>query len=192
MQNTTWEANRSSAIQKIPRILWNPNVHHRIHNSKPFSLSWARQVHSRPFYSTLTFISTYFHLLLSSGLFPSGYWTIIRNAFSDSLYTFSLLTVQIVASFLVTPCDDSSDEDCDVDRHTHIDVVSAVVSWLRVRGDLQQEDVLPLAWLGVKRSPPQTLCVLISGSSRIKTRHVLCKHTIVLCGSAALAEQGNS
>jgi hypothetical protein len=32
-QSPSWEANWLSASQEIPRILWNPNVHYRIHKS---------------------------------------------------------------------------------------------------------------------------------------------------------------
>jgi hypothetical protein len=38
-QSPSWEAKTSYAIQEIPRILRNPKVHHRTHNS--LSLSWA-------------------------------------------------------------------------------------------------------------------------------------------------------
>jgi hypothetical protein len=32
-QSPSWETNRSSVTQQIPRIFWTPTVHYRIHKS---------------------------------------------------------------------------------------------------------------------------------------------------------------
>ena len=73
------EANRFSASQEIPCILWNPKVHYRIHKFPPSvpNLSQLDQVHTPHPTSLRSNLILYSHLRLGlpSGLFPSGFPT---------------------------------------------------------------------------------------------------------------------
>jgi hypothetical protein len=78
-QSPSWEAKTPWATQEIPRILWNPNVHHRIHNIPPPVpiLSQIDLVHA-PHPTSQRFIlilSSHLRLGLPSGLLPSGFPT---------------------------------------------------------------------------------------------------------------------
>ena len=75
----SWEANSSSASQKIPHILWDPKVHYRIYNSPPpvSNISQINPVHGSHYTSWSSILILPFHLRLGlrSGLFPSGFPT---------------------------------------------------------------------------------------------------------------------
>jgi hypothetical protein len=65
-QSPSWEADRSSATQEIPSILWNPNVHYRIHKNPHFIpvLSQIDPFHTLQFH----FSEIRFNIILPSTL----------------------------------------------------------------------------------------------------------------------------
>ena len=76
-QSPSWEANRFAASQEIPRILWNPNVHCRIHKCPPpvSILSQFDPVHTPTSWRSILILSSHLCLGLPSGLFFSGFPT---------------------------------------------------------------------------------------------------------------------
>jgi len=78
-QSPSWQANRFSASQEIPHILWNTKVHYHIHKTPPpvpiqNQINSVHVLHPTSWRLILT-LSSHLRLRLPSGPFPSGFPT---------------------------------------------------------------------------------------------------------------------
>ena len=88
MEHKLWEANRFRASQEIPRILWNPKVHYRIHKFPPPApiLNQIDPVHI-PTFNVLK-IELNINFLSKYG--SSKQYLSLRIPHQDPVYTFPL------------------------------------------------------------------------------------------------------
>ena len=91
-QSPSWEANRFSASQEIPRILRNPKVHYRIPSTRHLSPSWASSIQSIPPHPTPRHI--HLNIILPSTPGSAKWSLFLRLPHKIPLYTSPLTLIR--------------------------------------------------------------------------------------------------
>jgi len=84
-RSTSWEANRFSASQEIPHILWNPKIHYRSHKCPPpvSNLSQLDPVYT----PTFNFLKIHLNIIFPSTSGSSKWSPSFRFLHKNSLYS---------------------------------------------------------------------------------------------------------
>jgi hypothetical protein len=122
IEQSPWHANSCSASQETPRLLWNPTVHYRVHDSPPMVpiLSQTNPLHNFPLYFSR--IHSIIILQSTTGLpsgslplrtsycfhacyipCPSHPWLVQPNSITNAIICFQKLDPFTQKSFLAFP-----------------------------------------------------------------------------------------
>jgi len=95
-QNPSWEANSNSAIQEIPSLLWNPEVHYRVYKGPRLVpiLSQMHPIHTFPPYSP----KIQSNIIFLSKLRSSKWSLLFRFSNQNSAYIFLIPLIRATHS----------------------------------------------------------------------------------------------
>ena len=99
-QSSSWEDNRCSASQEIPRIIWNPKVHYRAYKSPPPVPILSQSIQST---SPFHFLNMHINIILPSKAGTSKWSPPLRSPYQSPVCPSPLPTHATCPPHLIIP-----------------------------------------------------------------------------------------